>query len=132
MEIKTRFDSIVEQRIQDAIREGKFRDLPGHGKPLELEDDSNIPEELRLSFKVLKNAGMVPEELELNAEVRRLEDMIEGLTDVNSKLRAMKKLDFLKKKILRTKGPTAVFSIPEDYELQVVEKVEKPETVRKK
>lgn len=126
MEVKTRFDSIVEQKIQDALKEGKFTDLPGHGKPLKLEDDSNVPEELRMSYKILKNAGVVPKEIELNAEVRRMEDLIAGMTDVSDKFKAMKKLNFLKNKILKSKGSTAIFNIPEDYEDKVVERVEKP------
>ena len=131
MDIKTRFDSIVEQKIQEAMKDGKFKNLEGHGKPLDIEDNSNIPEELRMSYKILKNAGVVPKEIEMNVEVKRLEDLIAGMTDVSQKFKAMKKLDFLKKKILKTKGPTAIFNIPEDYENKVVERVEKPATDRK-
>ena len=126
MDVKTRFDSIVEQRIQEAMNNGKFKNLEGHGKPLDLEENSNIPEELRMSYKILKNAGVVPKEIEMNAEVRRLEDLIAGMTDVSQKFKAMKKLDFLKKKILKAKGPTAIFNIPEDYENKVVDRIEKP------
>ena len=131
MDVKTRFDSIVEQRIQEAMKDGKFKNLEGHGKPLDIEDNSNIPEELRMSYKILKNAGVVPKEIEMNVEVKRLEDLIAGMTDVSQKFKAMKKLAFLKKKILKTKGPTAIFNIPEDYENKVVERVEKPATDRK-
>lgn len=126
MDVKTRFDSIVEQRIQEAMKEGKFKDVPGYGKPLDLADDSNIPEELRMSYKVLKNAGVVPKEIELNVEVKRMEDLISGMTDVSDKFKAMKKLNFLKKKIMKSKGRTAIFNIHEDYEEKVVERVEKP------
>lgn len=126
MEVKTRFDSIVEQRIQDAMKEGKFKNIPGHGKPLNLEDDSHIPEDLRMSYKILKNAGVVPKELELNAEVKRMEDLISGMTDVADKYKAMKKLNFLKKKMMKSNGQTKIFNIHEDYEDKVVERVEKP------
>ncbi len=131
MDVKTRFDSIVEQRIQEAMNEGKFKNLSGHGKPLELDDNSNIPEELRMSYKILKNAGVVPKEIEMNAEVRRLEDLISDMTDVSQKFKAMKKLKFLKNKILKTKGPTALFNISEDYEEKVIDRVEKPAKDRK-
>lgn len=67
---------LAEQRIQEAIRSGEFRDLPGHGKPLELEDLSGVPEELRMSFKIMKNAGLLPEELMLRAECVTLEELI--------------------------------------------------------
>lgn len=131
LEIKTRYNSIVEQRIKDAINKGDFNNLPGHGKPLKLEDTSNIPEELRISYKILKNAGVVPKEIELNAEVRRMEDLITDITDLSDKFRAIKKLKFLKKKILKSNGSTAIFNIPESYEEKIVELVEKPSTNRK-
>src|SRR5688572_32819466 len=50
-------DFIAEQRIAEAIANGDFDDLPGSGKPLELDDDALIPEELRLAYRILKNAG---------------------------------------------------------------------------
>jgi len=53
-------DAQVEQRILQAIKYGEFDDLPGSGKPLDLEDDRLIPEELRLAHRILKNAGYVP------------------------------------------------------------------------
>ena len=57
-------DFIAEQRIAEAIANGDFDDLPGSGKPLELDDDSLVPEELRLAYRILKNAGFVPQEIE--------------------------------------------------------------------
>lgn len=57
-------DFIAEQRIAEAIANGDFDDLPGSGKPLELDDDSLVHEELRLAYRILKNAGFVPPEIE--------------------------------------------------------------------
>ena len=62
---------IAEQRIAEAIENGDFDNLPGAGKPLELDDDSLVPEELRLAYRILKNAGFVPPEIETPA-VRKL------------------------------------------------------------
>ncbi|AWV33507.1 MULTISPECIES: DnaJ family domain-containing protein [Paenibacillus] len=67
---------LAEQRIQESMRNGEFRDLPGHGKPLELEDLSGVPEELRMSFKIMKNSGLVPEEISLRAECVTLEGLL--------------------------------------------------------
>ena len=67
---------LVEQRIQESMRNGEFEDLPGHGKPLELEDLSGVPEELRMSFKIMKNSGLVPEEVSLRAECVTLEGLL--------------------------------------------------------
>lgn len=67
---------LAEQRIQEAMRNGEFTDLPGHGKPLELEDLSGVPEELRMSYKIMKNAGILPEEVTLRAECVTLEELL--------------------------------------------------------
>ncbi|WP_310833071.1 DnaJ family domain-containing protein [Paenibacillus pedocola] len=67
---------LAEQRIQEAMRNGEFEDLPGHGKPLELEDLSGVPEDLRMSFKIMKNAGILPEEIILRSECVTLEGLL--------------------------------------------------------
>lgn len=70
------FSILAEERIRQALKDGEFEDLPGKGKPLELEDLSMIPEELRMSYKILKNAGMIPEEMQLQKEMLKIEDLI--------------------------------------------------------
>ncbi len=50
---------VAEQKILEAQQEGAFDNLPGTGKPLELEDTSHIPEELRMAYTLLKNAGYI-------------------------------------------------------------------------
>lgn len=67
---------LAEQRIQEAMRSGEFANLPGHGKPLALEDLSGVPEELRMSYKIMKNAGLLPEEVTLRAECVTLEELL--------------------------------------------------------
>jgi len=66
------FAQIVENRIAEAIARGEFDNLPGAGKPLDLDDDALVPEEERLAFRILKNAGCVPPEVERFAELERL------------------------------------------------------------
>jgi len=70
------FARIAEDRIKEAIARGEFDDLPGKGKPLELEDLSSIPEDLRAGYKLLKNAGMIPVEMQLSKEIVTLQDLI--------------------------------------------------------
>ncbi|GMV57966.1 DUF1992 domain-containing protein [Betaproteobacteria bacterium PRO7] len=65
-------DALVERRIAEAIARGEFDDLPGAGRPLALDNDPLIPEEVRVAHRILKNAGFVPPELEQIAEVNRL------------------------------------------------------------
>jgi hypothetical protein len=62
-------DQLAEERIAEARREGAFDDLPGAGRPLQLDDDSAVPAELRTAYRLLKNAGYMPPELELRREI---------------------------------------------------------------
>ena len=67
---------IVEDRIREAQKAGAFDNLAGKGKPLELEDLSWVPEDLRMAYHVLKNAGVLPPEVELRKEIRSLQDLL--------------------------------------------------------
>ena len=67
---------IAEQRIREACERGAFDSLPGAGKPLELEDDSHIPEDLRMAYKLLKNAGYVPEEVLDRKEAQSIVEVV--------------------------------------------------------
>jgi hypothetical protein len=53
-------DFLVEQRLEEAVSRGELSNLPGEGRPLELDDDPLVPEELRLAYRILKNAGFDP------------------------------------------------------------------------
>ena len=53
------FEKLVEERIKKAQKEGLFDNLEGARKPLNL-DEMNIPDNLRLAHKILKNAGFLP------------------------------------------------------------------------
>jgi hypothetical protein len=66
-------ESLVEQRIAEAQERGELDDLPGTGAPLELDDDRLVPEELRVAYRVLKNAGYVPPEVEVLRDIHDLE-----------------------------------------------------------
>jgi hypothetical protein len=86
-------DFIAEQRIAQAIENGDFDELPGAGKPLELDDDSLVPEDLRLAYRILKNAGFVPPEVETLNEIAALERL------VTKDSKAARKLALLKARI---------------------------------
>ena len=73
------FSKIVEERIREAQLKGEFENLAGAGQPLELEEDRHIAEELRLSYKILKNADCLPPEIELKKEIERTEELLEGM-----------------------------------------------------
>jgi hypothetical protein len=88
------FLKIVEQRIQEALEKGEFENLPGHGQPLSLEDDSRIPDDLRLAYKILKNADCLPPEIQLKKEIRQMEEMLATIPDEREKYRQIKRINY--------------------------------------
>jgi hypothetical protein len=88
------FLRIAEERIREAEARGDFEDLPGKGKPLTLEDDSNVPEDLRLAYKILRNADCLPPELELKREIRQMEDMLDCIPDEREKYLQIKRINY--------------------------------------
>jgi len=75
------FSRIAETRIREALAQGEFENLPGAGKPLNLEDYFSTAEELRMAFSILKNANCAPAEVELLNEVARLQQSIVETAD---------------------------------------------------
>ena len=87
--------SLVEERIQKAQEDGVFDNLPGKGKPLNLDDDSSIPEDLRLTFKVLKNAHCLPIEMELRKEIFKFQQLLTAAIDPESRRELRRELNLL-------------------------------------
>jgi DnaJ family protein C protein 28 len=70
----------IEEHIRKAMEEGKFDNLPGKGKPLQLEENPNEDPEWRLANHVLQTAGFISPWLEdLNAIEREVEAARAGL-----------------------------------------------------
>jgi hypothetical protein len=85
---------IAEERIREAMARGEFANLPGSGKPLHLEDDVMIPEDLRVAYKILKNAGCIPPELELRKEILTLRDLLRTIEDDDAKRDKIRELNY--------------------------------------
>jgi hypothetical protein len=86
---------LVEDRIQKAQEDGAFNNLSGKGKPLNLDDDSAIPEDLRLAFKVLKNANCLPIEMELRKEIFTFRQLLDGMIDPEDRRELRRELNRL-------------------------------------
>jgi hypothetical protein len=95
------FDWVAEQKILEALARGELDDLPGAGRPLALDDDALVPQDLRLAYRILKNAGFVPPEVEARREIAELERLLyEGAAlDETARARAAKKLALLRTRI---------------------------------
>ena len=114
---------LAEERIRDAIQRGEFDNLPGRGKPLILEDDRHIPEDLRLAYKVLKNAGCLPPELELKKEIAKAEELLSSMEDEGEKYRQLQKLNFLIMKLNETRRGSVQWEEKQLYYEKIVDKV---------
>lgn len=110
---------IAEERIREAIERGEFDNLPNKGKPLNLDDDSLVPEDLRMAYRVLKNTGYLPPELELKKEIVSLRDLINTIDDDEKRLKRLRELNFkLMKLSIMLKRPVNLDS----YEFRLFEK----------
>jgi DnaJ-like protein len=116
------FWRIAEEKIRDAQRAGAFDDLPGKGKPLQLEDVSWVPEDLRVGYHILKNAHVLPPEAELRKDIHTLEDLLKHVEDQGER-RALAKS--IQSKIIRLdllkRRATSVTSLSE-YKRKLVAK----------
>ena len=92
-------DSVVERRIAEAMARGEFDDLPGVGRPLDLDDDALVPEELRVAHRILKNAGFLPPEVAARREIADAAALLRHAADDSERRRAVLRLALLAAKL---------------------------------
>ena len=115
---------IAERKIQQSIQEGTGADL-SHWKnrPLPKDNMECVPKDLRMAYRILKNAGYVPEEVALQKEIVRIEDLLVNCTDEKQKIKQMKKLDYLRFKLDCRMGKKLSIDDDSAYYAKVVDKV---------
>ena len=118
-------EKIAESRILEAIQDGAFDNLEGQGQPLVLDDDRDIPPELRMAYKILKMADCLPPELELQKQIITLQDMMAGLPDEAAKLQQMRRLNFLTMKLNMLRRVSPLLQEHNDYSAKVLEKLDR-------
>jgi hypothetical protein len=118
------FNKIVEERIRKALKKGEFENLEGSGKPLDLLEDQMVAEELRLAYKILKNADCLPPEIELKKEIQQTEALLSGMGETAEKYRTLKKLNFLIMKLNTLRNTSIEFEAPQKYSDKMIEKLE--------
>jgi hypothetical protein len=119
------YQKIIEQRIKEADEKGEFENLPGQGEPLDLIDDSNVPEDLRLAYKILQNADCLPPELEAKKEIRQMEDLLDNIPDEKEKYKLIKKINYQIMKLNVSGKKSPLFEEKEIYYKKVVDKLSK-------
>jgi len=116
------FEKIVEKRILKAQKKGEFENLFGTGKPLVFEGNGFVSEELRLAYKILKNADCVPPEIELKKEIKQTEDLLVGMHETSEKYRILKNMNFLIMKLNSIRNTSIAHEMPQVYTEKLAER----------
>lgn len=128
MNIFSCLQAIAEARIAEAIEKGELDNLPGVGKPLEFENMDNVPEDLRMAYKILKNANCLPKELEERREMASLVKLLDCCDDEERRGASLRKL-----RVLFLKQPRlASLQANDDYLLHILARMEEHERRQKK
>ncbi|MDX8046892.1 DUF1992 domain-containing protein [Gracilibacillus sp. S3-1-1] len=86
------FSQLAEERIKQAIKDGDFDHLQGKGKPQKKDPLQHIPDDLRMSYRIMRNSGYLPEEVQLNKELASLRDLLKCCTDEGEKQHITKQI----------------------------------------
>ena len=83
-------EKFVEDQIKKAMAEGEFDNLPGKGKPIDLNAYFQTPEDLRICYSILKNGSFVPEEVQMLKDIEALRAELAACTNETQKTRLTK------------------------------------------
>ena len=115
-------DQIAEIRIKEAMEQGQLDDLPGQGKPLNLDEDGTVPEEYRMAYRILKNSGFVPPEINLRSEINALEAALSTLDDDTGRDKVLKKIHCLYARLDNMHNRHMNLALREEYYRKVINK----------
>jgi len=114
---------IAERKISQAIAEGGLQVEGWKNRPLPEDQDPLMADELKMAYKILKNAGYLPPEIEVRKEIQQLEELLIATEDEQQRLRQMKKLDVLLLKLEQVRGRQGNIADQDDYYHRVVARV---------
>ena len=117
------FTQIAEEKIREAQAKGEFDNLSGKGKPLNLDEDNHVPQELKIAYKILKNSGYIPPELELQKEINTTLDLLKHCTDEREKYKKIQKLNLLITRMNMTRKVPVNLEQDQFYYEKIVDKV---------
>ena len=113
---------IAERKISEAIRKGHLDTRGWCNRPLPMINDTLVPEELRMAYKILKNAGYLPPEIETKKEIQHVEDLLATCEDEYTRVKQIKKLNYLMLKLDIMRGDSGNIECQEAYYRKVVER----------
>src|SRR3954449_2419664 len=109
IDMEAAFRRLADKRIEDAMKEGKFDNLPGAGQPLDLEP-MPAEENARLmwwALRILKNNDFTPEEVTWRKAIDHLRSRLDAATEVAEVIRLVGQANELISK-LNTLGTNAL------------------------
>jgi Domain of unknown function (DUF1992) len=81
-------DDHVGRSLAESEKNGELRTAPSYGKPLNFGDGyEQTPDELRMGYKILKDAGVLPPEVQLMRDIEALRLSLQDAPD-NAETRA--------------------------------------------
>ena len=63
------WESLIDQKIREAMEQGEFDNLPGKGKPVDTSENPFEDPEMRLAHRMLRNAGFAPSWIEERKDI---------------------------------------------------------------
>ena len=114
---------LAEQKISQAIAQGDLNSPKWKNKALPMEDECWVPDDLKMAYKILKNAGYVPAEVETRKEIHKLEQLIATTEDEHLRLKQMQKLNVLLMKIESAQGSQLNVANQDSYYQKIVESI---------
>lgn len=113
-------DLLADRKIAAAIEAGELDDLPGAGKPLAIDDAPVVPEDVRVAWRMLRNAGFVPHELLERRERVELAQLLATIDDEGERRRAAARLALLE---ARREAAGAGMGLPASYRAALLDKL---------
>lgn len=81
----------IGRSLAESERNGELRHAPSYGKPLHFGDGyDDTPAELRMPFKMLKDAGVLPPEVELMRQIAALQTELDALPEASAQAGALR------------------------------------------
>ena len=109
-------DQIAEQKIIDALLKGDLDNLSGQGQPLHLDDNSFVPEDLRVAYRLLKNSGFLPPGVNLRKEIDGVNQLLMEAVSEDEEMKLSKRMSYLLMQLSVMNSDFSIFS--EEYYLK--------------
>jgi hypothetical protein len=93
-------DEIIKQWVERVEKTGELKHIEGFGKPFKFQDGYlETPDDLRMAYKILKDAGYVPAEVEMLNRLAALREDLAATQDVEEQRTLRVKIAEMQQKV---------------------------------